>query len=160
MLNVGQPKSETSRDSMPVEIGEMTIADYDDVLSLVRATPGGAIRGADSREATERYLVRNPELSFVAKCATRIVGCVMCGHDGRRGYLQHLAVDPAYQRRDIGTALVERCLMELKRLRIDKTHIDVFIANAPAHEYWTSRGWKRRDDIVRYSFTNSTDPNA
>jgi hypothetical protein len=81
MLNLGSPS-----ESMPVEIDEMTIADYDDVLSLLRALPGIAIRGADSREATERYLARNPGLSFVARCARRLVGCVMCGHDGRRGY--------------------------------------------------------------------------
>jgi N-acetylglutamate synthase len=87
----------------PVEINEMTMADYDDVLSLLRATPGVAIREADSRKATERYLIRNPQLSFVARIATRLVGCVMCGHDGRRGYLQHLVVDPSYQRRGIGT---------------------------------------------------------
>jgi len=85
---------------------------------------------------------------------------VMCGHDGRRGYLQHLAIDPTHQRRGVGTALVGRCLMELKRLGIDKTHIDVFVANATAHQYWTNRRWKRRDDIVRYSFTNSMDPTA
>ena len=155
MFNVGSPN-----ESVPVEIDEMTIADYDDVRSLLRASPGVALRGADSREATERYLARNPELSFVARCAARIVGCVMSGHDGRRGYLQHLAVDPSYQRRGIGTALVGRCLMELKRLGIDKTHLDVFIASAPAHHYWTSRAWNRKDDIVRYSFTNSTDPNT
>ena len=154
------PHVSSPNESMPVEIDEMTIADYDEVLSLLRASPGVALRGAGSREATERYLARNPGLSFVARCARRLVGCVMCGHDGRRGYLQHLAVDPSYQRRGIGTALVERCLMELKRLGIDKTHLDVFIANVPAHQYWTSRGWKRRDDIVRYSFTNSMDPNA
>jgi len=97
MFNVGSPN-----ENVPVEIDEMTIADYDDVLSLLRASPGVALRGADSREATERYLARNPELSFVAKYAARIVGCVMCGHDGGRGYLQHLAVDPSYQRRGIG----------------------------------------------------------
>lgn len=127
MLNVGSPN-----ESMSVEINEMTIADYDDVLSLLRTSPGIAIRGADSREATERYLAQNPELSFVAKCAARTVGCVMCGHDGRRGYLQHLAVDPASQRCGIGTALVERCLAGLKRLDIDKAHVDVLVGNAPA----------------------------
>jgi ribosomal protein S18 acetylase RimI-like enzyme len=71
-----------------------------------------------------------------------------------------LAVDPSYQRRGIGTELVGRCLRELKRLGIDKTHLDVLATNALAHQFWTSRGWKRRDDIVRFSFTNSANPNA
>jgi ribosomal protein S18 acetylase RimI-like enzyme len=144
---------------MPL-IETMTIADYDAVMALLRSSPGLALRTVDSRGATERYLARNPGLSFVARCAKRIVGCVMCGHDGRRGYLQHLAVDPEYQRRGIGTALVERCLAELSRLGIDKAHLDVLVANEPAHQYWTGRGWKRRDDIVRYSYTSSTDTNA
>lgn len=152
MVNVGSA-------SEPVEIDEMTIADYEDVLSLLRASLGVAIRGADSREATERYLARNPNLSFVARCAKRLVGCVMCGHDGRRGYLQHLAVDPSYQRGGIGTELVGRCLRELKRLEIDKIHLDVFVANTPAYQFWTNRGWKRREDILRFSFTNSANPN-
>jgi ribosomal protein S18 acetylase RimI-like enzyme len=79
----------------------------------------------DSREGTERYLVRNPKLSFVARRGTRLIGCVMCGHDGRRGYLQHLAVDPTHQRRGVGTALVGRCLMELKAWGSTK-HISMF----------------------------------
>ena len=133
-----------------VQIDAMTMADYDEVISLLRASPGAAIRRADSR-GTERYLVRNPKLSFVARRGARLIGCVRCGHDGRRGYLQRLAVDPSHQRRGVGTALVERCLMELRRLGIEKTHIDFFIANAAAHQYWTNRRRKRRDDIVRYS---------
>jgi ribosomal protein S18 acetylase RimI-like enzyme len=84
----------------------MTIADYDEVLSLLRASSGAAIRGADSREGTERCLVRSPKLSLVASRGTRLIGCVMCGHDGRRGYLQRLAVDPTHHSRGVGTALV------------------------------------------------------
>ena len=145
---------------MPPQIDEMTMADYDSVIALLGRSPGLALRAADSREATMRYLERNPGLSFVARCASRVVGCVMCGHDGRRGYLQHLAVDSSYQRRGIATALVERCLAELRRLGVDKAHIDVLVAHGPAHQYWTGRGWKRRDDIVRYSYTSSTDTNA
>ena len=70
----------------------MTPADYDAVLALMQNTPGISLRDADSREATERYLVRNPGLSFVAEAEGRLIACVMCGHDGRRGYLQHLLV--------------------------------------------------------------------
>lgn len=136
------------------------MADYDSVMALLGNSSGLALRSADSPEATKRYLERNPGLSFVAKYDTRIVGCVMCGHDGRRGYLQHLAVDSSYRGRGIGTALVERCLAELSRLGIDKAHLDVLVANEPAHRYWTGRGWKRRDEIVRYSYTSSTDTNA
>jgi ribosomal protein S18 acetylase RimI-like enzyme len=143
-----------------VAIEVMTMADYDSVRLLLTSIPGLTLRSADSRADTERYLARNPGLSFVARSADRIVGCVMCGHDGRRGYLQHLAVEPAMRRRGIGTALVTRCLDAMRELGIEKLHIDVLIENAQAHEFWTNSGWKRRTDIVRYSFTRSADPNV
>jgi ribosomal protein S18 acetylase RimI-like enzyme len=143
-----------------IEIAEMTMADYDSAYALLSATPGIGLRMADSRAGVERYLARNPGLSFVARSAGRIIGCVMSGHDGRRGYLQHLAVDPAFRLKGVGRALVELCLEKLKRLGIEKTHLDVFADNAPAHRYWSRRGWKKRDDIVRYSFTNSVESNV
>jgi ribosomal protein S18 acetylase RimI-like enzyme len=61
----------------------------------------------------------------------------MCGHDGRRGYLQHLAVHESFRRRGIGTALVEACLAKLAKLGILKTHIDVLVGNRVAIDYWT-----------------------
>jgi N-acetylglutamate synthase len=143
-----------------VAIHVMTPADYDSVRLLLESIPGLTVRAADSREATERYLARNPGLSFVARSGDRVVGCVMCSHDGRRGYLQHLAVEPEVRRQGIGTALVTRCLEALRGLGIEKTHIDVLAENGLAQEYWANSGWKRRTDIVRYSFTNSTDPNV
>jgi N-acetylglutamate synthase len=145
-------------------IREMTIADYDPVRELLRSVPGVTLRSADSPEATGRYLARNPGLSFVALAGERageqIVGCVMCGQDGRRGYLQHLAVEPGSRRLGIGTALVERSLAALRLLGIEKTHIDVLTDNTQAQEYWAKLGWRKRSDLVRYSFTNSADPNA
>lgn len=141
-------------------ITEMTIADYDSVRQLLGRMPGVVVRSTDSREATERYLARNPGLSFIARVGDRMVGCVMCGNDGRRGHLRHLAVEPAMRRQGIGTALVGRCLEALKRDGIEKTHIDVLVENQLGHEYWTKSRWQRRSDIVRYSFTNAPDPNA
>jgi ribosomal protein S18 acetylase RimI-like enzyme len=143
-----------------LQISEMTIADYDSVLALLSSTPGVVVRNADSREAMERYLTRNPGLSFVVRSEGRVVGCAMCGHDGRRGHLQHVAVDPAYRRRGIATRLVERCLSGLEVLGIDKTHLDVVAENESAQAFWERLGWKRRQDIVRYSFTASGDSNA
>jgi ribosomal protein S18 acetylase RimI-like enzyme len=146
--------------SEPVMTPVMTMHHYDAVHALMATMPGITIRTADSREATIRYLTRNPDLSFVALMGDRIVGCIMCGHDGRRGYLHHLAVDSNFRRQGIGTALVTRCLDALQELGIEKTHIDVLMDNAIANDYWASAGWTRREDLVRYSFTRSKDPNA
>jgi N-acetylglutamate synthase len=133
----------------------MTIADYDLVLELMKQTPGVSFREADSRESSARYLERNPELSFVAENENQIIGCVMCGHDGRRGYLQHLIVLPDFRRNGIANALVKRCLNSLENIGIFKCHIDVFKTNALASAYWESQKWQLRTDINRYSFVRS-----
>ena len=129
----------------------MTLADYDSVIALMKETPGVSFRDADSRASTEKYLYRNPGLNFVAESEGRLVGCVMCGHDGRRGYLQHLIVLPTHRRKGIGNALVESCLHQLELLGIFKCHIDVIKTNALASAYWESQSWKLRTDIHRYS---------
>ncbi|MGY2374511.1 GNAT family N-acetyltransferase [Pseudomonas sp. SDO524_S393] len=143
------------------KIRVMTPADYDAVISLMQNTPGISLRDADSRDATERYLARNPDLSFVAEAdASQLIGCVMCGHDGRRGYLQHLLVLPDFRRQGIGQALTQRCLDELERLGIHKCHLDVFKTNTSAAAYWKGQGWNLRTDIDRYSFTRPGNENA
>lgn len=138
----------------------MIMEDYDAVTELMRATPGISLRDADSRESTERYLLRNPGLSFVAEDDLGICGCVMSGHDGRRGYLQHLLVLPAYRRQGIGQALAERCLLALEALGIHKSHVDVLKTNHAAANYWQNQGWQLRRDIDRFSFTRAGNPNA
>jgi ribosomal protein S18 acetylase RimI-like enzyme len=143
-----------------LSVRTMTLDDYDAVVGLMRATPGISLRDADSRASTERYLLRNPGLSFVAEDDAGICGCVMSGHDGRRGYLQHLLVLPAYRRQGIGQALVERCLLALEALGIHKSHIDVLKTNHAAENYWQNLGWQLRGDIDRFSFTRPGNPNA
>lgn len=141
-------------------IRPMTLADYDDVLALMTDTPGVSVRAADSLSAIERYLLRNPGLSLVAEMDYRIVGCVFCGHDGRRGYLYHVVVDPGYRRQGIGLTMVERALEGLAFEGIEKTHIDVFADNSGALAFWQRLGWQLRTDLFRLSFTLSADPNA
>jgi ribosomal protein S18 acetylase RimI-like enzyme len=138
----------------------MTLDDYEAVIDLMKRTPGVSFRDADSRESTAKYLERNPGLSFVAEVEGVIGGCVMCGHDGRRGYLQHLVVLPQHRRQGIANALVARCLSSLEALGILKCHLDVFKTNAAAAKYWHSQGWQLRTDIDRYSFTRLGDENA
>lgn len=136
-------------------IRPMSIADYDLVIELMKQTPGVTFRDADSRENTARYLERNPNLSFVATVGSAVVGCIMSGHDGRRGYLQHLLVLPNFRRRGISSALVHRCLAGLEALGIKKSHIDVLKTNESGASYWEHMGWQLRTDILRYSFVSS-----
>jgi N-acetylglutamate synthase len=138
----------------------MTMNDYDAVIDLMKNTPGVSFRDADSRESTEKYLQRNPGLSFVAEVDGVPGGCVMCGHDGRRGYLQHLVVLPQHRRQGIANALVEHCLSSLEKLGILKCHLDVIKANTSAASYWHKQGWQLRTDIDRYSFIRSDNKNV
>lgn len=138
----------------------MTMDDYDAVIELMKSTPGVSFRDADSRESTAKYLERNPDLSFVAEINGALGGCVMCGHDGRRGYLQHLVVLPQYRRQGIAKALVEYCLSSLEKLGILKCHLDVIKTNTSAASYWRNQGWQLRTDIDRYSFIRSENKNA
>jgi N-acetylglutamate synthase len=141
-------------------IRAMTIGDYDDVIELMKRTPGVTFRDADSRENTASYLQRNPALSFIATIEGKVVGCIMSGHDGRRGYLQHLVVQLEHRRMGIANALVESCLSALEKLGILKFHIDVLNENETGIVYWKSQGWKLRTDIQRYSFVRSGGENA
>ncbi|WP_321790037.1 GNAT family N-acetyltransferase [Paraburkholderia sp. J94] len=138
----------------------MTIDDYENVIDLMKRTPGVTFRDADSHEATRRYLERNPELSFIAKVGDETVGCIMSGHDGRRGYLQHLVVASAHRRQGIANALVECCIARLEALGIAKSHVDVIKTNVDAQAYWEHQGWQLRTDIDRYSFIRNGRSNA
>ena len=138
----------------------MQITDYDAVVALWRACEGLSLRDADSRSGIDNYLRRNPGLSFVAEKEARIVGSIMAGHDGKRGYIQHMAVDQSVRNRGIATKLVERCLAALKKQGIEKSHVHVLKDNQAGRAYWSARGWTRRSEIVMYSFINGDNENT
>lgn len=139
-------------------IRAMTLADHAPIIARLQAAPGLSLRDADSHEATARYLARNPGLSFVAEDGGAIVGCLMSGHDGRRGYLQHLFVEDGHRRQGIAAALVRHCLDALAREGIFKSHVEVFTTNEVALAFWAAQGWHRRADIHRLSrVTNGRD---
>lgn len=141
-----------------MHIREMTIQDYDAVIALWQSADGVGLSDADSREAIGRYLARNPGLSFTAWDGDLLVGAVLCGHDGRRGYVHHLAVRPSHRRKGIGKALATRCLDALAAEGIDKCHLFVFAVNADAIAFWKRVGWTQRVDLdlmSRYTVDSS-----
>lgn len=132
---------------LPIDIRPMTLADYDEVASLWQNAEGIGLDDADSRECIASYLARNPGLSFVARQDSRIVGAVLSGHDGRRGYLHHLAVNATQRRKGIGQALVNACLAGLGSLGIQKCNIFLFAANEAGKAFWKHNGWNERGDL-------------
>jgi putative acetyltransferase len=130
-----------------IEIREFTMEDYDEALALWRASEGISISAADSRENIQRFLARNPGQSFVARANGRLIGAVLGGHDGRRGFLHHLAVARDARRAGVGNALVARALDGLRAQRITRCHIFVHQNNASATDFWERQGWRERTDL-------------
>lgn len=117
-------------------------------------------RSADSPAALRRFLLRNPGLSVVATHRRAIIGCAFAGHDGRRGYLHHVAVDAEHRRAGLGRKIVDLALARLLAIGIEKVHCDVFRTNRTALRFWRAAGWTRRNDLARLSIVLSDDPNA
>ena len=133
---------------MSVLIHEMTIQDHKEVLDLWQASDGVGLSDSDSRESIARFLDHNPGLSFVARDSRQLVGVVLCGHDGRRGYIHHLAVSKSHRRRGVGRALADWCLSALRADGIHKCHIFVFDENQKAIAFWKKIGWMQRVDLT------------
>jgi len=127
----------------------MTAADYDAVFALWTATEGmGLNRTDDSREGIEKYLRRNPSTSFVAADGGKIVGAIMAGHDGRRGFIYHTAVSREHRRRGTGKALAEAALEALRAEGIIKAALVVFAGNRGGNDFWEQLDFIERPDLA------------
>ncbi|WP_124113501.1 GNAT family N-acetyltransferase [Paenibacillus xylanexedens] len=133
------------------EIREMTINDYEMSIELWQRTEGMALSEADSKESINYYLNRNTGMSFVCVDKEQVIGTILCGHDGRRGYIYHVAVDPEYRGKSLGKKLVVSSLEKLRLEGIGKCHIMVIADNEIGNEFWIRTEWTRRDGILLYS---------
>ena len=134
-------------------IRTMTIEDYDEVALLWEKIKGFAIRSLDdSREGIERFLKRNPTTSVVAIEDERIVGAILCGHDGRRGCMYHVCVDPEYRLKGIGRGMVVHAMRSLKEENISKVSLIAFTHNDIGNAFWNEIGWTKREDLNYYDF--------
>jgi N-acetylglutamate synthase len=134
-----------------VEIREFTMQDYPAAYALWKESEGISLREADSPENIKYFLERNPGMSFVAYDGDRLVGAALCGHDGRRGYLHHVAVAQLKRRIGIGSALVDRCLEKLQTCGIQRCHLFVEAGNHPGRAFWRRIGWFERTDLSMFS---------
>jgi len=133
------------------------IGDYDEVIRLWKRTEGVGLNESDTRSAIASFLRRNSGLSFVAEKRGRIVGAVLCGHDGRRGYLHHLAVARRYRRQGIGMQLINACLAKLHAADIHKCNIFVYAGHAAGMSFWKHNDWRLRADLRVMQFQLSRD---
>ena len=134
-------------------IRTMTIEDFDQVHALWMTIKGFGIRSIDdSKEGVERFLKRNPTTSVVAELDNKIVGSILCGHDGRRGCLYHVCVDEKYRRHGIGKAMVVYAMQALKREKINKVSLIAFTVNDIGNAFWNTIEWTERKDLNYYEF--------
>ncbi len=130
-------------------IRKMTIEDYNEVYQLWINTHGMGLNDVDdSQDGIAKYLARNPQTCFVAIKENRIVGVIISGHDGRRGYIYHTAVAVSERRQGIGSALVNAALAALKNEGISKVALVVFMRNETGNKFWQNLGFTERNDLV------------
>ena len=129
-------------------------------LELWTEAEGLTLRAVDSLADLERFLERNLGLSWIARSGDHVIGAVLCGHDGRRGYIHHLAVGSAHRNRGVGRELARHALEGLGRAGITKCHLFVRRDNEPARRFWLHLNWEPREDIWILSHVPSGDPNA
>lgn len=140
------------------KIRQMTIDDYEEVYKLWQGIHGFGIRSIDdSHEGVDRFLKRNPGISTVAIADDKIVGAILCGHDGRRGCLYHVCVHEAYRKCGIGKSMAVSCMRALQAEHINKVNIIAFKSNELGNNFWKEEGWTFRDDLNYYDFTLNED---
>lgn len=125
-----------------IKTREFSIGDYSAALELWERVEGIEIAEGDDREGVACFLARNPGLSRVATDGATIIGVALCGHDGRRGYIYHLAVDPVYQARGLGRRLTNECLDGLRRAGLKRALILVANDNPRGRKFWQRHGWE------------------
>ncbi len=132
-----------------MNIRKMTIDDYEKVYDLWINTKGMGLNSVDdTKEGIGKFLLRNPETCFVCEKEDDIIGVILCGHDGRRGYIYHLAVKENERSQGIGSKLLENAMTALKNEGISKTALVVFAKNDIGNLFWESKGFFNRDDLT------------
>lgn len=147
---------------MTYQLRAITMADYDEMLAMWKATPGMGLSASDEPCQLRVFLDRNPGLSFAAvdEETGRMAGTVLGGHDGRRGFLYHLAVLPEFRGQGIGEALVQATLSELSKSGIVKCHIFVWADNELGQSFWAAKGWAKRHEFFVFSKNLEEEPSG
>lgn len=147
-LETRSKRQEKEERSM-INIRIMKLCDYEQVYELWLSCTGMGLNNLDdSKEGIEKFLKRNPETCFVAEDEDKIIGVIIAGNDGRRGYIYHTAVSPDHRNQGVATNLVENAMKALQNLGINKTALVVFEKNTGGNSFWEKLGFTLRDDLI------------
>ena len=125
----------------------MTADDYDSVAKLWNSSRGVGVNDDDSKENISKYLLRNPDTSFVAVENGEIIGAVLAGHDGYRGFIHHTAVSASHRGLGIGTKLVNAAVDAIRKEGINKIVLVAFKTNILVNSFWEKQGFAVREDL-------------
>ncbi len=134
---------------MKIEVFSMDL--YEDIIALWRRA-GISVGSTDTKDEIERMLKRNPQLFLVGKIDKKVIGVVMGGFDGRRGYVHHLAVDPDYQKMGYGKMIMDELTYRFRKMGIHKVHLFIERDNKEVVEFYLNLGWEIRDDLIIMSY--------
>jgi N-acetylglutamate synthase len=134
---------------MNCKIRRMTLHDYAAVHRLWLQTEGMSLTEDDNREGIALYLRRNRGLCFIATSENQLIGTVLCGHDGRRGILRHLAVQKEFRKQGIALRLVQKSLTALAVQGIQKCNLYVMDYNVTGLRFWKHIGFHLIADDYR-----------
>lgn len=134
-----------------MKIENFTMESYELVVDLWIKS-GISVGSTDTREELERMLQRNPNLFLIGKINNSVIGVVMGGFDGRRGYVHHLTIDPDYQRRGYGKIIMADLIEKFRKIGVHKIHLFIEKYNKDVVEFYRNLGWEIRDDLIMMSF--------
>ena len=132
-------------------VREMKTEDYPAVYELWKSVSGFGMRTVDdSEENITRFLARNKGLSVVAVEDGKIVGSILCGHDGRTGAFYHVCVHKDYRGRGLCTRMTDACVAALKKEQVNRVSLIAYVTNSVGNAYWKKQGWTLREDFNQY----------
>jgi len=132
-----------------MNIRQMLITDYEGIYQLWTNTPGIGLNNLDdSKRGIEKYLKRNANTCFVAERDGTIIGVILSGHDGRRGFIYHTSVAAAERNKGIATDLVKYAMIALKEEGINKVALVAFSKNEVGNAFWEKQGFTVRSDLT------------
>ena len=124
---------------------------YKEIIELWRKT-GISVGSTDTKEELKRMIERNPHLFLIGKRDEKVIGVVMGGFDGRRGYVHHLAVDPNYQKKGYGKMIMDELMKRFRKMRVHKVHLFIEKYNKEVVKFYQNLGWDIRDDLIMMSY--------
>lgn len=134
-------------------VRSMKEEDFEEAHNLWMTIHGFGIRSIDdSKEGVLRFLKRNPNTSAVAEVDGKIVGTILCGHDGRTGSFYHVCVHEDFRRRGIGKSMAIFCMRALQEEKVNKVSLIAFTGNTIGNKFWHEEGWNMREDVNVYDF--------